>query len=138
MVFVSSFGFLFPFCVATHSLIAVIQFYSILFICCILNNATSGELFEASSLTMISESFFLYLSLDLCLPTHPGCRWLSLHLIIFSITHTYSVGLPWVRDWSVTETSTCHHTTFIRDRHPCPRRNSNPQSQQANGSRHTP
>jgi hypothetical protein len=30
------------------------------------------------------------------------------------------------------------HTTLTRDRHPCPRRNSNPQSQQASGRRPTP
>jgi len=34
----------------------VIQFYSILFICCLFNNATSSERFEASNHTMISES----------------------------------------------------------------------------------
>ena len=31
-----------------------------------------------------------------------------------------SVGLLWTSDWHITETSTWQHTTFTRDRHPCP------------------
>jgi hypothetical protein len=49
-----------------------------------------------------------------------------------------SVGLLWTRDQPVAETSTWQHTTLTRDRHPCPRRYSNPQSQQASGRRRTP
>jgi len=30
------------------------------------------------------------------------------------------------------------HTTLTGDRHPCPRRDANPHSQQANGNRPTP
>jgi hypothetical protein len=41
----------------------------------------------------------------------------------------HSVGLLWTSDQPVAETSTWHHTTLTRDRHPCPRRDSNPQSQ---------
>jgi hypothetical protein len=41
-------------------------------------------------------------------------------------------GLIWTRDKPNTQTSTWqHHTTFARDRHPCPRQKLNPQSQQA-------
>jgi hypothetical protein len=51
----------------------------------------------------------------------------------FTITHfldtPHSVGLLWTRVQLVAETSTWQHTTLTRDRHPCPRRNSNPQSQ---------
>jgi hypothetical protein len=36
------------------------------------------------------------------------------------------------------ETSTWQHVTLIRDRRPCPRRNSNPKSQQPSGRRLTP
>jgi len=36
-----------------------------------------------------------------------------------------------------TETSTWQHTTLSRERHPCPRRDSNPQSQQASCRRPT-
>jgi hypothetical protein len=40
--------------------------------------------------------------------------------------HTpHSVGLLWTRDQLVAETSTWQHTTLRRDRHPCPRRDSN-------------
>jgi hypothetical protein len=42
------------------------------------------------------------------------------------------VGLLWTSDQSVAETSTWQCTTLTTDRHPCPRRDSNPQSQQAN------
>jgi hypothetical protein len=37
-----------------------------------------------------------------------------------------SVGLLWTSDQPVAETSTWQHTTLTRDRHPCPRRDSNP------------
>jgi hypothetical protein len=50
----------------------------------------------------------------------------------------HSVWLLWTSDQPDAETATWQHTTLTRDRHPCPRRCSNPQSQQANGSRPTP
>jgi hypothetical protein len=46
-----------------------------------------------------------------------------------------SVELLWTRDKSVAETSTWQHTTVTTDKHPCPRWDSNPQSQQASGRR---
>jgi len=48
-----------------------------------------------------------------------------------------SVGLLWTSDQLVAETSTWH-TTFATDKHPCPRWDSNPRSQQASGRRPTP
>jgi len=47
-------------------------------------------------------------------------------------THTHTVGLFWKRGrpWQ--------HKTVTSDRHSCPRRDSKPQSQQANASRPTP
>ena len=59
----------------------------------------------------------------------------------FLITHKdapQSVGLLWTSDQSVAETSTWQHTALTTDKHPCPRWNSNPQSQQASGRRSTP
>jgi hypothetical protein len=53
----------------------------------------------------------------------------------FLITHNdapQSVGLLWTSDQSVPNTSTWQHTT---DKHPNPRWNSNPRSQQASGLR---
>jgi hypothetical protein len=50
----------------------------------------------------------------------------------------HSAELPWTSDQPDVETSTWQHTTLKRDRHPCPRRDSNPQSQQAKGGRPTP
>ena len=49
-----------------------------------------------------------------------------------------SVGLLWTSDQTVAETSTWPHTTLTTDRHPCLRRYSNPQCQQASGRRPTP
>jgi len=40
----------------------------------------------------------------------------------------HSVGLLWTSDQPIAETSTWQHTTFRRDRHPYPRRDSNPQT----------
>jgi len=59
----------------------------------------------------------------------------------FMITHNdalQSVGLLWTSDQSAAETSTWQHTTLTTDKHPCPRWDSNPQSQQASGQRPTP
>jgi len=49
-----------------------------------------------------------------------------------------SVGLLLTCGRSNAETSTWQHTTLKRDRHPCRRRNSNPQSQQASDRRLAP
>jgi hypothetical protein len=58
---------------------------------------------------------------------------LGLLIIEVSWSHTsdtpHSVGLLWTSDQPVAETSTWQLTTLTRDRHPCPRRDSNPQSQ---------
>ena len=62
-------------------------------------------------------------------PSPPHCRG-------FTMTDTpQSVGLLWISDQPVAETSTWQHTT---DRHPCPRWESNPQSQPASCHRPTP
>jgi len=41
-----------------------------------------------------------------------------------------SLGLFWMSDQLVAETSTWQHTTLTTDRHPCSRWDSNPWSQQ--------
>jgi len=64
----------------------------------------------------------------------------SLLIIEASRSHSdtpHSVGLLWTSDQPVAQTSTWQHTTLTRDIHPCLRRDSNPQSQQANDSRLT-
>jgi hypothetical protein len=63
---------------------------------------------------------------------------LDLLIIEASRSHSdtlHSVGLLWTSDQSNAGTSTWQHTTLTTDRHPCPRRDSNPQSQQASGRR---
>jgi hypothetical protein len=44
-------------------------------------------------------------------------------------THTQSVGIFWTSDRPVAETSTWQYTILTTDRHPCLRRNSNPNSE---------
>ena len=59
----------------------------------------------------------------------------------FLITHSdasQSVGLLWTSDRFVAETSTWQHTTLTTDKHPCPRWDSNPRSQQPSGLRPRP
>ena len=59
----------------------------------------------------------------------------------FLITHndaSQSVWLLWTSDQLVAETSAWQHTTLTTDKHPCPRWDSNPRSQQASGRRPTP
>jgi hypothetical protein len=51
---------------------------------------------------------------------------------------SHSVGLLWTSDRPIANTSTWKHTTLARERHPCPRRDSNPQSHIASGHRPTP
>jgi hypothetical protein len=48
------------------------------------------------------------------------------------------VGFLWKSDQLITETSTWQHTTLTTDRHPCPCRNLNPQSQEVSSRRPTP
>jgi hypothetical protein len=78
--------------------------------------------------------FFICFLVGSFLPTHCRCRgycctWSHI------MTSTRSVGLLWTRDRPVAETCTWQHTRFTGDRHPCPRRDSNPQSQLASGRR---
>ena len=47
----------------------------------------------------------------------------------------HSVGLLWTSDQPDAETFTWQNTTLTRDRHPFPRRDSNPKSQQSRGCR---
>jgi len=49
-----------------------------------------------------------------------------------------TIGILWTSDQPDAETSTWQHTTLTTDRHPCLRRDSNPQSQKASGRRPTP
>ena len=67
---------------------------------------------------------------------HSPVAGFSLLIRGFLITHKdapQSVGLLWTSDQSVAETSTWQHTTLTTDKHPCPRWDSNPQSQRTSG-----
>ena len=52
-------------------------------------------------------------------------------------SRSHSVGLLWTRGQPVAKTYTLQHRTLSKDRHECPRRDSNPQSQQGSGLRPT-
>jgi hypothetical protein len=78
-------------------------------------------------------SFFYYKS-----TISSGC---GIFIIEASPSHSdtpYSIGLRWASDQPNAETSTWQHTTLTTDWHPCPRWDSNPQSQQTSGHRPTP
>jgi len=65
----------------------------------------------------------------------------NLLIIEVSLSHSdtlHAVGILWTSDQPDVENSTWQHTTIARDRQPCPRRHSNPQSQQASDRRLTP
>ena len=62
--------------------------------------------------------------------------------ILYEVTRSHSntphsAGLLWTSDWTVADIY-WQHTKFTTDRHPCFRRESNLQSQQASGPRPTP
>jgi len=62
----------------------------------------------------------------------------GLFIIEASRSHSntpHSVGIHGTTDQPDTEDSTWQHTTITRDWYPCPGRDSNPPSQQANGCR---
>jgi hypothetical protein len=73
---------------------------------------------------------------------HGSTALMSLGLLTVEVSRSHSdtphsVGLFWTSDRPVAETSTWQHTTLTRDRHPCRRWDSNPQSQQPRGRRPT-
>ena len=106
------------------------------------NLGTTGVLRKFSLIVSLNarfESNFFSsssLSLDNFIPTHCRRRGYCCTLA-HSKTHPHSVGLLWTSDQPVAKTSTWQHTTIKRDRerHPCPRRDSKPQSQHVSGSR---
>ena len=59
-------------------------------------------------------------------------------VLIIEASRSHSVGLLWTSDQPDAHTSTWRNTALTKDRYPCLRRESNPQSQQASGRRTTP
>jgi hypothetical protein len=73
------------------------------------------------------------------LDSHQWARAPSISMLHYHTeTHHTSVRLLRRSDRPVAEMSIWQHTALTRDRHPGPRRNSNPQYQQASGRRPTP
>jgi hypothetical protein len=72
--------------------------------------------------------------------SHCRFRWLLLHLVKINDTHTRTraFGSTPLSEWLArSRVLYPHNTTFTTDKHPCPRRVSNPQSQQATGLKPT-
>jgi len=70
--------------------------------------------------------------------THSVCRWLFLHPVKINDTHTHVFGRTPLNEWLARRRVLYqHNTTFTREKRPCPRRASNPQSQQATGLKPT-
>jgi len=89
---------------------------------------------EPKSITTTAMVFFL---LWRCDPTRVMAS--SFTRFLDHTQRRTTVGrLLWTSDQLVAETSTWQHTTLRIDKHPCPRWNSNPWSQQASGRRPTP
>ena len=59
-------------------------------------------------------------------------------ILTLEASRSYTEGIPRTSEQSEAENSTWQHTLCTRDRHLCPRRDSNPQSPQARGHRPTP
>jgi hypothetical protein len=67
--------------------------------------------------------------------------WLLKNEVSTRISHSdapQSVGFLWTSDHLVAKNSTWQHITLTTERHPCPRWDSNPPSQEASGLRPTP
>jgi len=66
------------------------------------------------------------------------CPWRkSPYWAIITMLHDNTQITRPLDEWSsLAKAATWQHTTFIRDRHPCPRRESKPQSEQASRRRH--
>jgi hypothetical protein len=56
----------------------------------------------------------------------------------YTLVKHVSVGFLWTSEHLIAETSTLQYTTHTTDKHPCPRWDSDPRSQQASGRRPTP
>jgi len=80
--------------------------------------------------------WFLNVNTDLCVSIHCRCSSFCCSWSQSDIPH--SVRLPSTSDQPIAETSTWQHTALTGFKHPCQRRNSNPQSQEASGRRTTP
>ena len=104
-------------------------------ICCVLG---CNDMWSSRDVTLFQSIIYIYVMWSCCLhhlgicnynylsfllfwsvlPTHCRCRGFLLHLFrlidwhTHTHTHTHLVGLHWLRDWSIVETSTCttHNT----------------------------
>ena len=88
--------------------------------------------FEASASSSSTKCTVHIISFPYGAPAQRG-PWPPYYLWGSNISHNDAsqlVGLLWTSDQLVAETSTWQHTTLTTDKHPCPRRDSNPQSQQ--------
>jgi hypothetical protein len=116
-----------------RTMCSIIEFLDI-----VLNGASSYH--WAFNVVCLFVCLFVFLALQpiMAVFSQPVSGLILLVLRCFLITQNeapLSIGLLWTSVQLVVEISTWQHTTLTTDKHPCPRWNSNPQSQQASGRR---
>jgi hypothetical protein len=93
-------------------------------------------MYYSTSLNPLHILRFLNKSLQFCFMAQQPLVGQVLFIIEASRSHSdtpVSAGLLWTSDQLVAETYILQNSKLTRDRHPCPRPDSNPQSQQASG-----
>jgi len=84
-------------------------------------------------------SFSSYLPIFLRWPLRPDfASWPPFTVFAITLIRRTTLGRTPLNVWSACDRELWQHITLTRDRHPCPRRESNQQSQQARGCRPTP
>jgi hypothetical protein len=104
------------------------------------NSASTGiRSYDHWTVTLIHDHCILLL--DFSPMAHQPQVGQGLPIIVALRSHSdtrHWVGLLWTSDQSDAETCIRQHTILTRDRHPCPQRDSKPQSQQASVRKPTP
>jgi hypothetical protein len=103
-------------------------------------SACDGVTLGTDSLLVLQPTVVTFISSILsCMHRHPLVGH-GLLIIEASRSHSdtpHSVGLLWTSDQPDAEKSSWKYTTLKKDRHSCPRRDSNPQMQETSGRRPT-
>jgi len=90
------------------------------------------------AISFYTERFLLTIELLFLVALRPNAGMVSCMRFLEQTQRRITFGRsPWTSEQFVTQTSTWQHSTLISDRHRWPRRDSNPQSQQAGGRRTT-
>jgi hypothetical protein len=103
-------------------------------VCCIIMCCTT-----VCTTACVAQTVWLCMGPPFFLAPRPNAGYDLIHEVSRSHSDTpHLVGLLWTSDQLDAETRTWQRTAHTTDRHPCPRWDSNRQSQQASGLRPTP